>query len=47
MARKVKAIIERAGDGSYSVCMDAEDIGYLVTGTGNFAPKNKHNAIFR
>lgn len=33
---KVKAIIERAGDGSYSVYMDA-DLDYLITGTGSSA----------
>lgn len=32
--KKVKAIIERANDGSYSVYMDADNIGYLITGTG-------------
>ena len=32
--KKVKAIIERAGDGNYSVYMDADDVSYLVTGTG-------------
>ena len=32
--RKVNAIIERAGDGTYSVYMDADDMSYLVTGTG-------------
>ena len=32
--KKVKAIIERAGDGNYSVYMDAYDVSYLVTGTG-------------
>lgn len=32
----VKAIIERAGDGTYSVYMDA-DMDYLVTGTGKTA----------
>ena len=32
--KKVKAIIERAGDGSYSVYMDADDMSYLITGTG-------------
>lgn len=37
MARKVKAIIERASDGSYSVYMDADDMDYLVTGTGDTA----------
>ena len=35
--RKVKAIIERAGDGNYSVYMDADDISYLITGTGTTA----------
>lgn len=35
--RKVKAIIERAGDGNYSVYMDADDMSYLVTGTGKTA----------
>ena len=32
--RKVKAIIEQASDGNYSIYMDAEDMDYLVTGTG-------------
>ena len=32
--RKVKAIIERASDGNYSVYMDTDNIGYLITGTG-------------
>jgi len=32
--KKVKAIIERASDGNYSVYMDADNIGYLITGTG-------------
>ena len=35
--RKVKAIIERAGDGTYSVYMDADNMSYLITGTGNNA----------
>ena len=35
--RTVKAIIERAGDGSYSVYMDADDMSYLITGTGETA----------
>lgn len=39
MARKVKAIIERASDGNYSVYMDADDMDYLVTGTGETAEK--------
>lgn len=34
--KQVKAIIERASDGSYSVYMDA-DMDYLVTGTGKTA----------
>lgn len=32
--RKVKAYIERSKDGSFSVFMDADDLNYLVTGTG-------------
>lgn len=39
--REVKAIIERAGDGTYSVYMDADDMSYLITGTG----KNAEEAI--
>ena len=39
--KKVKAIIERAGDGTYSVYMDADDMSYLITGTG----KNAEEAI--
>ncbi len=35
--RKVKAIIERANDGNYSVYMDADDMSYLITGTGKTA----------
>ena len=35
--RKIKAIIERAGDGTYSVYMDADDMSYLITGTGDTA----------
>ncbi|WP_298550318.1 helix-turn-helix transcriptional regulator [uncultured Parabacteroides sp.] len=35
--RKVKAIIERANDGTYSIYMDADDMNYLVTGTGETA----------
>jgi predicted RNase H-like HicB family nuclease len=35
--KTLKAIIERAGDGNYSVYMDAEDISYLITGTGKTA----------
>ncbi len=32
--RKVTAVIERAGDGTYSIYMDDDDMGYLVTGMG-------------
>jgi len=32
--KKVSAIIERAGDGTYSIYMDADGMDYLVTGTG-------------
>ena len=32
--KTVPAIIEMASDGSYSVYMDADDMDYLVTGTG-------------
>ena len=32
--RKVNAVIERAKDGTYSIYSDAEDLDYLVTGTG-------------
>lgn len=32
--RKVTAVIERAKDGTYSIYMDADDMDYLVTGTG-------------
>lgn len=39
MVRKVKAVIERASDGNYSVYMDADDMDYLVTGTGATAEK--------
>ena len=33
--RKVKAVIERASDGTYSIYHDADGLGYLVTGTGS------------
>ena len=42
--KKVKTIIERAGDGSYSVYMDADDISYLITGTGKNAEEAGKNA---
>ena len=32
--RQVKAVIERASDGNFSIYMDADDVSYLVTGTG-------------
>ena len=32
--RKVSAIIERASDGTYSIYSDADDLSYLITGTG-------------
>lgn len=32
--RKINAVIERASDGTYSIYSDAEDLNYLVTGTG-------------
>lgn len=39
--RKVYAVIERAGDGTYSIYMDAENMGYLVTGTGKTVEEAK------
>lgn len=33
----VKAIIERANDGTYSIYMDSDDLDYMVTGTGKTA----------
>lgn len=35
--KKVKAIIERASDGTYSIYMKAPEMDYLVTGTGKTA----------
>ena len=35
--RKVNAVIERASDGRYSIYMDADDLDYMVTGTGDSA----------
>lgn len=32
--KKVKAIIEKSADGMFSIYMDAEELPYLVTGTG-------------
>lgn len=37
--RTVKAVIERAADGNYSIYMDAEDMSYLVVGTGSTVEK--------
>ena len=39
--RKVNAIIERASDGSYSIYSDADDLNYLVTGTGSTVQEAK------
>lgn len=39
--RQVNAIIERASDGTYSIYSDAEDLGYLVTGTGETVEEAK------
>lgn len=39
--RQVKAVIERADDGTYSIYSDADDLGYLVTGTGNSVAEAK------
>ena len=33
--RIVNAIVERASDGTFSVYMDPNETGYLITGTGN------------
>lgn len=35
--KRVNAIIERADDGNYSIYMDADNISYLITGTGTTA----------
>jgi hypothetical protein len=39
--RKVNAIIERASDGSYSIYSDADDLTYLITGTGKTVAEAK------
>lgn len=39
--RKVNAIIERASDGNYSIYSDAEDLSYLITGTGKTVEEAK------
>lgn len=33
--RTVKAIIEKASDGRFSIYMDADDMDYMITGTGD------------
>lgn len=40
--RKVNAVIERASDGTFSIYSDADDLGYLVTGTGQSVEEAKH-----
>lgn len=39
--RQVKAVIERAGDGTYSIYSDADDLSYLITGTGKTVEEAK------
>ena len=39
--RQVKAVIERASDGTCSIYSDADDLGYLVTGTGKSVEEAK------
>ena len=39
--RKVNAVIERAGDGTYSIYSDADDLNYLITGTGKTVDEAK------
>lgn len=39
--RKVNAIIERASDGSFSIYSDADDLSYLITGTGTTVAEAK------
>lgn len=39
--RKVNAIIERASDGNYSIYSDADDLDYLITGTGSTVDEAK------
>lgn len=41
--KKVNAIIERAGDGTYSIYSDADPtkLGYLITGTGHTVEEAK------
>lgn len=39
--RKVNAVIERASDGTYSIYSDADDLSYLITGTGKSVEEAK------
>lgn len=39
--RQIKAIIERAVDGTYSIYSDADDLSYLITGTGKTVEEAK------
>ena len=39
--KEVNAIIERASDGTYSIYIDADDLEYLVTGTGKTVEEAK------
>ena len=39
--KKVYAIIERAGDGTYSIYHDADGLDYLITGTGKTVQEAK------
>ena len=39
--KQVNAIIERASDGTYSIFIDADDLDYLVTGTGDTVEEAK------
>lgn len=41
--RKVNAIIERADDGTYSIYSDADNLSYLITGTGETVEEAKQN----
>ena len=39
--RQEKAVIERASDGTYSIYSDADDLSYLITGTGKTVEEAK------
>lgn len=39
--KEVNAIIERAKDGTFSIYMDADDMDYMVTGTGKSVEEAK------